>query len=128
MQTLTTHGIRISVETFYQPAHSEPLRNRYLHVYDIRIENKNDFPVQLLSRKWYICESTGDTKVVEGDGVIGQQPVIDGNGFHEYSSYCILNSDIGKMSGSYTMLRLDTGEEFEVVIPRFVLSSPDRLN
>lgn len=128
METLTTHGIRISVETFYQPAHSEPIRSRFLHVYNIRIENKNNFPVQLLTRRWYISESSGDVKVVEGDGVIGQQPVIETSSFHEYSSYCILNTDIGMMTGTYKMVRLDTGEEFEVVIPRFVLVSPDRLN
>ena len=128
METLTTHGIRISVETFYQPAHSEPMRNRYLHVYNIRIENRNPFPVQLLRRTWHISESSGDTKIVEGDGVIGQQPVINENGFHEYSSYCILNTDIGKMAGAYDMIRLDTGEEFGVVIPTFILVAPDRLN
>lgn len=128
METLTTHGIRITVDTLYQPAHSEPARKRFLHVYNVRIENKNNFPVQLLQRKWYIVESTGDTKIVEGEGVIGQQPLIEPNQFHEYSSYCILNSDIGKMSGSYIMTRMDTGEQLEVRIPMFTLVCPDRLN
>ncbi|MDX1409046.1 MAG: ApaG domain, partial [Saprospiraceae bacterium] len=90
MQTLITHGIKISVESFYQPAHSEPHRNRFLHVYNIRIENQNDFTVQLLRRHWYIVEGTGETKEVEGVGVINQQPVIGPGGFHAYSSYSIL--------------------------------------
>ena len=128
MQTLITHGIRISVESFYQPAHSEPHRQRYLHVYNVRIENRNDFPVKLLSRRWVITESNGGSRLVEGEGVIGRQPIIGPSEFHAYSSYSILSTDIGKMSGSYSMVRLDTGEEFEVTIPPFVLVIPAKLN
>lgn len=128
MQTLITHGIKISVESFYQPAHSEPHRQRYLHVYNIRIENHNDFEVKLLNRRWLITESNGSSKLVEGEGVIGKQPEIGNGQFHAYSSYSILSTDIGKMSGSYSMVRLDTGEEFEVTIPPFVLVIPAKLN
>ena len=128
MQTLITNGIRITVESFYQPAHSEPHRKRFLHVYNIRIENRNDFPVKLISRRWIITESNGGSKLVEGDGVIGKQPTIAPSNFHAYSSYCILSTDIGKMSGSYIMVREDTGEELEVTIPPFVLVIPAKLN
>ncbi len=128
MQTLITHGIKISVESFYQPAHSEPHRQRYLHVYNIRIENHNDFEVKLINRRWLITESNGSSKLVEGEGVIGKQPEIGPGNFHAYSSYSILSTEIGKMSGSYSMVRLDTGEEFEVTIPPFVLVIPAKLN
>ena len=128
MQTLITNGIRISVESFYQPAHSEPHRQRYLHVYNIRIENRNDFSVKLISRRWIITESNGGSKLVEGDGVIGKQPTIAPTNFHAYSSYCILSTEIGKMSGTYIMVREDTGEELEVTIPPFVLVIPAKLN
>lgn len=128
MQTLITHGIKISVESFYQPAHSEPHRQRYLHVYNIRIENHNDFDVKLINRRWLITESNGSSKLVEGEGVIGKQPEIGPGNFHAYSSYSILSTEIGKMSGSYSMVRLDTGEEFEVTIPPFVLVIPAKLN
>jgi ApaG protein len=128
MQTLITHGVKISVESFYQPAHSEPHRKRYLHVYNIRIENKNSFPVKLLTRHWYIVESTGSIKEVEGDGVIGKQPMLDPGDFHQYSSYSILSSEHGKMYGTYHMERLDTGEKFDVEIPGFILIIPAKLN
>lgn len=128
MQTLTTHGVKISVESFYQPAHSEPHRHRYLHVYNVRIENKNDFTVKLLRRHWHIVESTGTVKEVEGAGVINQQPVIGPGGFHAYSSYSILSTDIGKMYGKYQMIRESTGEMFEVDIPGFILATPAKLN
>lgn len=128
MHTLTTHGIKISVESFYQPSHSEPLRQRFLHVYNIRIENKNPYSVKLLTRHWVIRESTGVEKIVEGDGVIGKQPILDPGGFHQYSSYCILASDHGKMEGRYHMERLDTDDRFDVHIPGFILIVPTKLN
>jgi ApaG protein len=128
METLTTHGVRISVEHQYQPAHSEPQRSYYLHVYDIRIENRNDFPVQLLRRHWIITEDSGVMSEVLGDGVIGVQPVIQPGGVHAYSSYCVVRTEIGQMQGTYSMIRLDSNTEFEVRIPAFVLTVPAKLN
>lgn len=128
MQTLTTKGIRISVEHQYQPAHSEPQRKHFLHVYDIKIENRNPFSVQLLSRHWVISQDAGLKHEVNGDGVIGVQPVIQPGGVHAYSSYCVLTNEIGQMQGTYTMQRLDDGVQFEVTIPAFVLAIPAKLN
>ena len=128
METLTTNGIRISVEHQYQPAHSEPQRNHFLHVYDIKIENRNPYPVQLLRRHWIITQDAGLKNEVKGDGVIGVQPVIQPGGVHAYSSYCVLANEIGQMQGSYTMLRLDDHTHFEVMIPAFVLAVPAKLN
>jgi len=128
METLTTNGIRISVEHQYQPAHSEPQRHQFLHVYDIKIENRNPYPVQLLRRHWIITQDAGLKNEVKGDGVIGEQPIIQPGGVHAYSSYCVLTNEIGQMQGSYTMQRLDDGALFEVAIPVFVLAIPAKLN
>ncbi len=128
METLTTNGIRISVEHQYQPSHSEPHRNYFLHVYDISIENRNHYPVQLLRRHWIITEDSGVQNEVKGDGVIGVQPVIQPGGVHVYSSYCVLTTEIGRMQGTYTMLRLDEKTNFDVKIPAFVLTVPAKLN
>ncbi len=128
METLITHGIKISVEHQYQPSHSEPHRNHFLHVYDISIENRNHFSVQLLRRHWIITEDSGVHNEVIGEGVIGVQPVIQPGGVHVYSSYCVLTTEIGQMQGSYTMLRLDDKTYFEVRIPAFVLTVPAKLN
>jgi ApaG protein len=128
METQITHGIRVSVEHQYQPAHSEPQRNHYLHVYDITIENRNSFPVQLMRRQWLIDEDSGVRNEVIGDGVIGVQPVIQPGGIHAYSSYCVLASEIGRMHGRYIMVRLDENTEFEVDIPAFVLALPAKMN
>lgn len=128
MQALTTHGIQIGVESDFRPGHSFPHRSQYLHVYSIYIKNYNDFPVQLVSRHWDITEADGSSKVVEGPGVIGEQPIIEPDGMHSYSSFCVLEFPIGRMAGYYTMKRMDTEETFDVNIPAFQLIMPDLLN
>ena len=128
MQALTTNGVWISVESNFQPGHSFPHRSQYLHVYTITIKNYNEFPVQLISRHWDITEADGTKKVVDGPGVVGEQPVLESGGLHSYSSFCVLAFPIGKMSGYYTMIRTDTGDAFNVDIPAFNLVMPDTLN
>lgn len=128
MQAMTTNGVRIGVESHFQPGHSFPHRNQYLHVYTIHIQNYNDFPVQLISRHWDITEADGSKKVVDGAGVVGEQPLLESSGIHSYSSFCVLAFPIGRMSGYYTMVRVDTGEQFNVDIPSFLLVMPDTLN
>lgn len=128
VQTLITNGIRISVESQFRPGQSFPHRSQYLHVYSIQIENFNEFPVQLVARHWDITEGDGSLKVVDGEGVVGEQPIIERGAFHEYSSFCVLAFPIGRMEGYYTMQRLDSGEHFQVDIPAFHLVMPDVLN
>lgn len=128
MQALTTKGIRIGVESRYQPGQSFPHRNEYLHVYTIHIKNYNEYPVQLLTRHWDITEADGTIHTVDGDGVVGEQPLIESGSLHAYSSFCVLRFPIGKMAGFYTMVRVDTGEYFDVDIPEFRLVMPDVLN
>ena len=128
MQALTTNGVRIGVESHFQPGHSFPHRSQYLHVYTIHIKNYNEYPVQLISRHWDITEADGTKKVVDGPGVVGEQPLLDAGGLHSYSSFCVLAFPIGMMTGFYNMIRLDTGEAFTVDIPEFQLVMPDVLN
>ena len=112
----------------FQPGHSFPHRSQYLHVYTVHITNYNEYAIQLISRHWDITEADGTKKVVDGEGVVGEQPVIDSNGLHSYSSFCVLAFPIGMMSGYYNMMRMDTGETFSVAIPEFQLVMPDVLN
>jgi ApaG protein len=81
-----------------------------------------------MSRHWDIIEADGTKKVVDGPGVVGEQPLLDSGGLHSYSSFCVLAFPIGKMYGYYTMVRMDTGEQFNVEIPTFNLVMPDTLN
>lgn len=123
-----SEGVSITVETFYQEAQSNPLRSDYLFAYRITIENLLPAQVQLLSRHWYIIDSSGLNREVEGEGVIGRQPVIAPGESYQYVSAANLNSDIGKMHGSYTMQNMETGLQFKVAIPEFDLVAPFKLN
>jgi ApaG protein len=128
MVTEITEGIKVSVETEYQPEYSTPLQYHYVFTYKIRIENNSDYTIQLLRRKWKIFDANGVVKEVEGDGVVGQQPVIEPGESHNYVSGSNLRTGFGKMRGSYLMERMIDGKQFEVNIPEFSLIVPYRLN
>lgn len=123
-----SEGVSITVETFYQPAQSNPLSAEYLFAYRITIENLSDRPVKLLRRYWHIVDSNGSVREVEGDGVVGQQPIIEPGGSHQYVSACNLRSDMGKMYGTYQMENLYNKKLIEVIIPEFQLIAPFKLN
>ena len=128
METLTTNGITVSVETQYLPTHSNPRELKFIFGYHITIENGSPFIVQLLRRHWVIQHSDGRLREVEGEGVIGEQPVLNPGDIHEYSSFCDLDTDIGRMHGTYLMTRRDDGSLFEVAIPEFRMVAPFRMN
>jgi ApaG protein len=128
MTTKVTSGIRVSVETFYQEKHSSPEHQRYVHAYRITIKNESMDTVQLMRRHWFIRDSNFQVREVEGDGVIGEQPVLKPGETHEYVSWTHLYTDIGKMHGYYTMQIMPQGDIFEVRIPEFTLMAPVRFN
>jgi ApaG protein len=128
MVTQVTHGIRISVHTEYQEAYSRPDQRHYLFLYRISIENRSEYTVQLQRRHWHIFDSSGEFREVEGEGVIGQQPVLQPGEVYEYESACNLNTDMGKMYGPYLMERQVDKLRFNVNIPEFELIVPHRMN
>lgn len=128
MTTQITEGVRVSVEPIFNSAYSDPGSGHFLYSYKVRIENIGDHRIQLLRRHWYIYDSCKTIREVHGEGVVGLQPIIPPGGHHEYVSGCHLNTDIGSMWGTYTMRREIDSTEFEVVIPRFMLIAPYRLN
>ncbi|TAK44581.1 MAG: Co2+/Mg2+ efflux protein ApaG [Saprospiraceae bacterium] len=128
MQTLITEGIKISVEPFYLPNESLPAKQKYVHAYRVTIENQSRHTVQLMRRNWHIVESSGLKREVEGEGVIGEQPVLAPGKSYQYTSWCPLMTDLGKMYGTYTMQRLPDGETFKVRVPEFQLVPPFKMN
>lgn len=126
--TEVTHGIRISVETKFQADHSVTEHRHFLFLYRIMIENKSEFTVQLLARHWDIFDSSGELSEVDGEGVVGEQPVLEPGESFEYESACSLTTDIGKMRGTYLMERKVGKARFRVNIPEFELIVPQRLN
>lgn len=128
METLTTQGIRVSVESFYLPKKSLPVQQKYVHAYRVIIENGSTHTVQLLRRHWHILESNGILREVEGEGVIGQQPILEPGQKHQYTSWCPMMTDIGKMYGTFQMQNLVTSDFFEVGVPEFKLVPPFKSN
>lgn len=128
MVTKITDGVKISVETIYQPEYSNPANEHFMFAYRINIENLTEYSVQLLNRHWIIFDSNGTKREVEGEGVVGLQPVIEPGNHHEYVSGCNLKTDMGSMKGSYEMIRIVDGQKFKVNIPEFQLITPYKLN
>lgn len=122
----TTRSIRISVDSFYIEGQSQPERNRFVFGYRIRITNEGADTVQLLSRQWHITDANGRTTEVQGDGVVGQQPVLEPGESFEYTSGAPLATSSGIMVGSYRMVTR-AGEHFDVAIPAFSLDAPGRV-
>jgi len=96
--------------------------------YKIDIRNNSEYTVKLLRRHWYIYDANGVVREVEGEGVVGQQPVLEPGDSRQYVSGCNLKSGLGKMRGTYQMERLVDGRTFMVEIPEFTLVVPYRLN
>lgn len=128
MKTLITEGVKISVEVLYRSDYSDPASEKYIFGYQITIANQKSLPVQLLRRHWTIKDSTGVTREVEGEGVIGEQPKLEPGQSHQYVSWCQLQSEIGKMYGTYLMKNLQDGTTFKVNIPQFNLIADFKLN
>jgi ApaG protein len=128
MTSLISSGIKVSVETYYQPDYSNPLQSEFMFAYRIRIENHNAFPVKLHRRHWHIFDSTGSTREVEGEGVVGVQPVLQPGESYQYVSGCNLRSEMGRMYGTYQMENLNSKQTFDVRIPSFDMFVPFKAN
>ncbi|MDP5106646.1 MAG: Co2+/Mg2+ efflux protein ApaG [Polaribacter sp.] len=119
-----TKGIKVSVKTKYNGTSYRNNRLYHIFAYFITIENKSTDTVQLTSRFWKIFDSLNNIEVVEGEGVIGQTPILQPNDNYTYSSGCYLESSIGAMTGYYTFRNSKTLEKFKVIIPTFQLTTP----
>jgi ApaG protein len=119
----TTEGVTVRVVTNFLDDQSMPAQSRWFWSYHIRIENHRDGPVQLLSRHWRITDGRGMVNHVDGDGVVGEQPLLQPGGSHDYVSGCPLATPSGMMEGQYRFICPD-GATFLVDIPRFRLVAP----
>jgi ApaG protein len=128
MEIAVTNGITVAVDVIYLAQHSDPKEDRFIFAYFIHIENGSPYTVQLLRRHWYIHDGAHPLREVEGEGVVGEQPILAPGETYEYRSYCELKSEIGKMRGHYTMIRQEDDVLFDVEIPAFKLIEPSLLN
>ena len=123
-QTQITQGIEITIQPDYQEDYSNPIRDKYVYAYFVKIKNTGQATVQLLRRHWFIYDSSNTLREVEGEGVIGQTPIIKPGESFEYNSWTEMRTTVGKMYGYYTMQRLADKELIEAEIPEFHLIAP----
>ncbi|MDP7064510.1 MAG: Co2+/Mg2+ efflux protein ApaG [Arenicellales bacterium] len=121
------YDIDVQVETAYVSEHSEPDEDRFVFAYTITLVNRGSVAAQLISRHWFITDADNRTEEVEGEGVVGEQPVLKpGEGFR-YTSGAVIETPVGTMHGTYQMVAED-GRTFDANIPRFILSAPRTLH
>ena len=128
MVTEVTNGVKVSVEVEYQPSYSSPSQHHYVFTYQVTIENNSNKTLQLKRRKWIINDAAFPIRNIEGEGVVGRQPVLEPGQSHQYISGCNLRSGIGKMRGSYQMEKLMDGQLITIQIPVFKMVAPFKLN
>lgn len=121
------HSIDVRVVTQYLAEQSKPDDDEYVFAYTITITNSGLETAQLISRYWRIIDANDEVLEVRGDGVVGQQPVLDPGESYRYTSGTVLKTPVGYMQGSYQM-RSESGVEFDAPIPAFSLSHPSALH
>jgi len=116
------HGLRVRVdEVVYMPGLDAPPDKPHPFVYFISIHNDSPVPVTILGRKWVVREDDGEVTVVEGDGVVGQTPVIDPGGHFSYNSYHVVAHG-ANVSGAF--FGTASGERIYTRIPPFRIQIP----
>ncbi|QHB31380.1 Co2+/Mg2+ efflux protein ApaG [Yersinia canariae] len=113
----------VQVQSIYIETQSIPDEERFVFAYTVTIRNLGRSNVQLMGRYWLITNSNGRQTEVQGEGVIGEQPLIlPGNEF-QYTSGAVLETPLGTMEGHYEMVD-HLGQSFRTVIPVFRLAIP----
>lgn len=119
----TSNNFRIEIKTAFDFDQSNPMQLNYLFRYTILITNTGEMPAQLLSRKWFIKDARGESRIVEGPGVVGETPFFNPGESFEYSSFCPLPTMTGEMWGHFNM-KDDEGKKFQIETPKFKFHIP----
>lgn len=121
------NNILIEVQPRYIANQSKPSEHKYAFSYTIKITNIGTTAAQLLSRHWLITDANGKVEEVRGEGVVGKTPHLQPGEEFTYTSGALIDTAVGIMQGKYLM-RSDTGEDFDALIPQFTLSIPRTLH
>lgn len=119
-----TNGIRVQVQPRYISETSDPTGGRYNFEYHVIITNEGADSVTLRHRHWRIVDGDGEAHEVDGEGVVGQQPMLAPGERFEYQSYAPLMTHWGTMEGSFTFERTDQSA-FDARVARFFLVGPE---
>lgn len=108
-------------DVIYMPSLDSPPERPHPFVYFITITNDSPLPVRLYGRKWIVKELRGETTVVEGEGIIGQKPIIAPGEDFSYNSYHVV-AGAAEVTGSF--FGKQGGQQVFTQIPAFHLDVP----
>ena len=123
MYSKKTKKINITVNPYFLDDQSEPEDQHFVWAYQVTIDNQSNDKVQLKNRYWKIIDSNGSEQEVRGEGVVGEQPILNPGERFEYTSGTPLSTPSGFMGGYYEM-ETNEGKRFDAIIPQFSLDSP----
>lgn len=128
MVSQVTQGVKVSVITSFEGIYFKNQKIHYAFTYKITIVNQSKDTVQLLTRHWEIFDALSYKETVDGEGVVGQKPVMKSGEIYTYTSGCLLVAPLGTMKGFFTMINFTTSRKFDVEIPAFGLGASYILN
>lgn len=115
-----TRDVRVTVVPSFLKERSDIDAGTYVFLYEVTIENHGKETIQLLNRHWIVMSGGRQFADVKGDGVVGEQPIFESGTAYAYTSFTVIDSEVGSMYGTYTF-RSEAGEFFDVIIPEFDL-------
>lgn len=120
-------GLRVTVDrVLFHPQAQTPEDRPYCFVYFITIHNDSEVAVTIMGRKWVVRCEDGEVIALEGDGVVGQTPLIFPGQSFSYNSFHLLSTRTAVAEGSY--LGLDSeGARILTRIPAFEMRVPGEL-
>jgi ApaG protein len=117
--------LKVTVDRLeYQADILTPPDKPHCFAYYISIMNEGTETVTIRGRKWVVTETTGEVTVVEGDGVVGELPILSPGQRFSYNSHHIIRAHKAMVQGSYLCVSLK-GERLVIEIPAFELVVPD---
>lgn len=116
----TTRDITVTVSPAYLEERSDPEQGLYSYSYTVWLENAGADTVQLINRHWVVISGGRQIADVKGEGVVGQQPVLQPGDLYEYTSWTAVKDPVGAMYGAFTFYS-ESGEFFDVPVPKFNL-------
>ena len=112
--------LKITVIPEFVIEQSEIELDRYAFSYTVQIENIGEQECQLINRHWKIFSGSKQIEDVKGQGVVGEQPIINPRESYQYNSWVEIREQVGKMEGWFTF-RDKAGNFFEFKVPVFDL-------
>ena len=123
MYSKTTNGVTVTVTPYFLDDQSSPNESHFVWAYQVNITNSSPSSIKLSHRNWLIIDANGKVINVQGEGVVGEFPIIDPGESFEYTSGTPLKTNNGIMQGFY-LVSYENGEKLKIDIPTFSLDSP----